>query len=66
MTIKSDLTTLLGALLSVSAVTCSLWYSVLLKKVLIPLLGLGLGIVTFFNDFRSPNPHPSLNKPIVY
>ena len=66
MTIKSDLIALLGTLLSVSAVTCSLRYFALLKKVLIPLLGLGLGIVTFFNDFRSPNPHPSLNKPIVY
>ena len=66
MTIKYDLIALLGTLLSVSAVTCSLRYFALLKKVLIPLLGLGLGIVTFFNDFRSPNPHPSLNKPIVY
>ena len=55
MTIKSDLIALLGTLPSVSGVTCSLWYSVLLKNVLISLLGLGLGIVTFFNDlFFSP------------
>ena len=47
MTIKSDLIVLLGTLPSVSGVTCSLWYSVLLKNILILLLGLGLGIVTF-------------------
>ena len=63
MTIKYDLIALLGTLLSVSAVTCSLRYFALLKKVLIPLLGLGLGIVTFFNDFPPPPaPFPLLSS----
>ena len=40
MTIKSDLIALLGILPSLSGVTCSLWYSALLEKGLISLLGL--------------------------
>ena len=54
MTVKSYLLALLGILPSVSGVTCSLWSSALLKKVLISLLSLGLGIVTFFNDLFFP------------
>ena len=54
MKIKSDFIALLNTLQSVSGVTCSLWYSALLKNVLISLLGLGLGIVAFFNYLFSP------------
>ena len=54
MTIKSDFIALLNTLQPVSGVTCSLWYSALLKNVLISLLGLGLGIVAFFNYLFSP------------
>ena len=54
MTVKVDLMALLGTLPSVSGVASPLWYSVLLKNVLMSLRDMGLGIVTFFNDLFFP------------
>ena len=52
MIIKFDLIVLLGTLPSVSGVNCSLWDSVIFKKVLISQLGLRLGIISLISCRR--------------